>query len=213
VTLNSNLRVERLDASNPLSRITNIGNTGLYGIQAAADSIGPPNAYQVLVSDTTIGAVSLGISIEASPDALNPPPNGPAGPAPTINFTAIDNTITATEGPGISVNAVFDQTLGFPGRPLSRVNALIEGNQVQGGQDTDILLATGGDTTLWPAPNPPFTPALNRPITVAAANEVTLENLNFNAVVDILQEPESVNFAAGTIVPLPPPPPPIPPAP
>lgn len=213
VTLNSNLRVERLDPSDPLSRQTTISNTGLYGIQAGADSIGPPNAYQVLVENTTIGNVAIGISIEASPDPLNPPPIGPGGPAPTINFTALNNTITATQGPAISVNAVFSQTPGFPGRPLSRVFALIEGNQVQGGVGTDILLATGGDTTLWPAPLPPFTPALNRPITVAAANEVTLENLNFNATVDILQEPQSVNFAAGTVVPIPPPPPPIPPVP
>ncbi len=213
LTLNSNLRVERLDASDPQSRRTAISNSGLYGIRAVADSIGPPNAYQVLVSDTTIGAVAFGISIEAAPDLLNPPPNGPIGPAPTINFTALTNNIASTQGPGINVNAVFDQTLGFPGRPLSRVFARIEGNQVQGGLDTDILLATGGDTTLWPAPLPPFTPALNRPITVATANEVTLENLNFNAVVDILQEPESVNFAAATVVPLPPPPPPIPPIP
>ncbi len=210
VTLNSNLRVERLDASNPLSRVTTITNTGLFGIQAVADSIGPPNEYQVLVSNTTIGAVSVGISIEASPDVLNPPPGlVPPGIVPTINFTALNNTITATNGPGISVNAVFDASIGFPGRPLSRVNALIEGNRVQGGLDTDILLATGGDTALWPAP----TPAIYRPITVAASNEITLENLNFNAVVDILQEPESVNFAAGTVVPLPPPAPPIPPAP
>jgi hypothetical protein len=216
ITVNSNLRVERLDASNPLSRVTNISNTGLYGIQAAADSIGPPNNYQVSVTDTTIGAVSLGISIEASPDVLNPPGGlVPPGIVPTINFTALDNTITANDGPGISVNAVFDQTIGYPGRGLSRVFTIIEGNRVQGGQDTDILLATGGDTTLWPVPpNPtPTTPAIFRPITVAAANEVTLENLNFNAVVDILQEPESVNFAAGTIVPLPPPAPPIPPIP
>jgi len=208
--LNSNLRVERLDPSDPLSRATTITNTGLYGILATADTINPPtNGYNVLVADTRIGVAAIGLSVEATADLINPPP----GPVPTINFTATNNVITASNGPAINVSAIFDQTPGFPGQPLSRVYALITGNQAQGAIGTDILLSTGGDTTLWPAPFPPFTPALNRPITVSAANEVSLENLNNNAVVDILQEPESVNFAPGTIVPLPPAPPPIPPFP
>jgi hypothetical protein len=215
LALNSNLRVERLDVNDPTSRQTVINNTGLYGIRVQADSIGPPNEYQVLVDAADIRRVAFGISVEAGPDVLNPPVGlVPPGIVPIINFTALNNDIVAEDGPGIVVAAVFDQSIGWPGRPLARVNALMTGNQVLGGDGTDILLTTNV-TTLWPSPPNPtnITPGIYRPITVAATDTVNLENLNNNAIVEILQEPASVNFDATLIVPLPPPPPPIPPIP
>jgi hypothetical protein len=177
----------------------------LYGIEVTANSAVPIASYQVLIDDATISGVTTGILAAASGDALNPPP----GPVPTINLTASRNTISTNGGSGINLSAVFDASVGFPGQPLSRVNASITDNQITAGGDTDILLTTAGDTTNWAAPGggAVVTPAGQRPISIDASSSVDLSNINNGATVTTIFNDSSINFNPALVPPLPPPPP------
>ena len=205
VVNNSNLRVEQADPTLLSSQGTTISNVGLYGIEVTANSAVPIASYQVLIDDATISGVTTGILAAASGDALNPPP----GPVPTINLTASRNTISTNGGSGINLSAVFDASVGFPGRPLSRVNASITDNQITAGGDTDILLTTAGDTTNWAAPGggAVVTPAGQRPISIDASSSVDLSNINNGATVTTIFNDSSINFNPALVPPLPPPPP------
>jgi hypothetical protein len=210
--LNTNLRVERLDPSNPRSQPTAITNAGTYGIEVVADSAAPISAYQVLVDSVQISGVSIGISASANADAANlpPPVPSPNPVVPTINLTARNNTITTSgSGAGIAVSAVYDASVGYEGRPLSRVNALITANTINAGPGT-ILLTTAGDTTIWTTGTGGVaidTPAAYKPVTVAAGSAADLGNINNGATVDVEPVPSSTVFNRALSPPLPPPPP------
>jgi hypothetical protein len=208
VAMNSNLRVEQTDPTKLSSAGTTISNTGLYGIELLADSAAPVSAYQALIDEASISGVATGILAAATGDFTNPPP----GPVPTINLTASTNTISTNGGPGINVSAVFDASIGYPGQPLSRVNASITDNQITvGGDSAGILLTTAGDTTNWATPDGTVvTPALYRPISIDASSRLDLQNINNGTTVETIVDDDSINFNPA-LAPTPPPPPPTPP--
>ena len=229
VTSNSNLRVERLDNTDPTSRQTTISNTGPWGIQATANTVlpgalppGAPYRYRVLVENTRITGSTQGIAVAAGPDVANPPPVAGNPPAPgqqypttsvpTIEFTATNNQITTTGGRGITVSAVFDpfNGTGFfpPGRPLSRVNASIVLNTITA-PGFDIQL-NGGPTQFFVFPfGLLFAPNEQLPISVDALSAADLGDINNGATVGIPINTD-INFDPTLVVP-PPPPAPIPP--
>jgi hypothetical protein len=216
--LNSNLRVERLDPANPRSSAPTISNAGTYGIEVTADSALPnPPLYRVLVDSARISGVDVGISVASDADQLNPPPAIPSPPVdiPTIDFTAQNNQITTSgSGAGIAISAYYDASVGYPGRPLSRVNARMTGNTLSAvGNQGTILLTTAGDTTIWTTGTGGTsidTPAAFKPVTVAAGSSADLGNLNNGAAVDVEPVPSSTVFNRA-LSPLLPPPPPTPP--
>jgi hypothetical protein len=207
---NSDLRVEQLDPLDPTSRQTVIQNTGDFGIRAVANTSGPPtNLFRIDVDEASISGADVGIAITAGADGANPPP----APVPTIAFLATNNNISATGGAAIDISAIFqgDPPTPFPGQPLSRVNALIVDNAVDGGGDSDILLSTGGDEMTWQIGGFDVpTPAPERPITIAAGGVIALQGLNNGADIDIQPDTSQINFAPGAVIPEPPPAP-IPP--
>ncbi|MEX0670339.1 MAG: hypothetical protein WD060_07780 [Pirellulales bacterium] len=215
---NSNLRVERLDPTSPTSAATRITNTGVYGIIATADVYAAAKSpYRVLVDSAQISGVINGIGVFANADPANPPPAPivpPPPPVPTIDFTARNNNITATGG-GISLSAIFDASIGFPGRQLSQINALIVANDINVGETgTGILLNVSGDPTTFvdTASGVEFTaPASQLPIVVAAANLIDLENLNNGTTAEVTPINSRVNFNPGLVPATPPPPPAQPP--
>jgi hypothetical protein len=204
----SNLRVERADATSTRSRQTSIANTGDVGIQAIANVAGP---FELLVDSAAISGVDNGITIAA---------NGTAGvpPIPTINFIAQNNSITTNgAGAGINVSAEWDPDPAISGgTKLSAVNARIIGNTISTGGDEDILLTTVGGPLQYANPGGGFilVPPGNRPISVAAGSVGNLEGLNNGA--NVVDEPAGVtpginiNFNPGLTVPQPPPAPPVP---
>jgi hypothetical protein len=229
VTSNSNLRVERLDNTDPTSRQTTISSTGPLGIQATANTVvpgalppGAPYLYRVLVENTRITGSTQGIVVAAGPDVANPPPVAGNPPAPgeqyptvsvpTIEFTATNNQITTTGGRGITVSAVFDpfNGTGFfpPGRPLSRVNASIVLNTITA-PGFDIQL-NGGPTQFFVFPfGNLFAPNEQLPISVDALSAADLGDINNGATVGIPINTD-INYDPTLVVP-PPPPAPIPP--
>ena len=203
---NSNLRVERAAPADPGSRQTSITNAGVFGISATTDT--SVNS-RVLVNDANISGVVTGITIRADAD-----PSGAT--VPQIQFTAQDNLISTTNGPGIALSAVYQPNATAPGQPLSRVNAEILNNTITvGGGGEGILLTTVGGPTQYTdaAGNPQQVPPADRPIRVAAGGAVNLGNLNNGT--DVAEVPpevlpgvfSSVNYNPATFPPPPPPPP------
>ncbi len=217
--LNSNLRVERLDPTNPTSAATGITNAGTYGILATANSYVPATTpYRVLVEGADISGVTNGIGVFANADPANPPPVPPpivTPPlVPTIDFTARENDIAAT-GNGISISGYFDASGGYPGQQLSQVNALVIDNTITvGSAGTGILLNVAGDPTTFvdTTSGVEFTaPATQLPIAVAASSLLDLENLNNGTTALITPFNSRVNFNTGLVPKRPPPPPNQPP--
>jgi hypothetical protein len=205
----SNLRVERADATSTRSRQTSISNTGDYGIQVVANNPGPaPNlSFQALVDSAIISGVDNGIVVTAN--------DGPG--LPTIDFTARNNSITTNgAGAGINVSAEWEAAPAYPGTQLSAVNAVIVGNNISTGGDEDILLTTVGGPLQFAAPGGGviITPNNVRPISIAAGSVGNLEGLNNGA--NVVDEPAGVtpginiDFNPGLTVPQPPPAPPVP---
>jgi hypothetical protein len=94
----------------------------------------------VLVTDANITGVVTGITIRADAD-----PTGAT--VPQIQFTAQDNLISTTNGPGIALSAVYDTDATAPSQPLSRVNAEILNNTITvggGGEAAAAPRAGGG---------------------------------------------------------------------
>jgi hypothetical protein len=215
--LNSNLRVERIDPTNPTSPGTRITNAGVYGILATADAYAAATSpYRVFVESAEISGVINGIGVFANADPANPPPPPIVTPpqVPTIDFTARGNEIDTT-GNGISISAYFDGSIGFPGQQLSQVNALIIDNDIMTGETgAGILLNVAGDPTTFvdPVSGVEFTaPASQLPIAVAASGLLDLQNLNNGATALITPLNSRVDFNTGLIPATPPPPPNQPP--
>jgi hypothetical protein len=171
VVENSDLRVEQVDPARLSSKRTRIANTGLYGIRAVAT--GTTGPFDVLVDQTAISGVDIGISIAANPLA---------GFEPTINFTATDNSI-ATNGGGTGINlsaAWNDQPAAVDGTVLSRVNAVMTGNQITTGGGTGILLTSIGGPLQYAIPGGGVAPVDNakRPISIRASSGNDLSSLN-----------------------------------
>jgi hypothetical protein len=201
LAIDSNLRVEQLDPTDPRSARTTISSTGPFGIQALSTTGG---LSTVLVDRATISGVEVGIELLAAPGA---PPA-----IPEIAATVTNNSINSS-ATGINVSGFFDASIGFPGRPLSRVFASIRGNTFTTTSDQDILLTTAGDPTLFQLPGGAVTaPAAELPLIIAASNADQLGNLNGGAAVEITPAPPTSrpNFESALVPPLPPPPPPLP---
>jgi len=171
VVENSNLRVEQVDPARLSSTRTKIANAGLYGIRAVATGVTGP--FDVLVDQTLISGVDIGISIAANPDAAV---------EPTINFTATDNSITTNGGgTGISLSAAWNaQPAIVDGTVLSRVNAVMTGNRITTGGGTGILLTSVGGPLQYANPAGGVAPVDNakRPISIRASNGSDLSSLN-----------------------------------
>ncbi len=214
IVLNSNLRIERRDPNDPSSTATSIRNTGLYGVSISADTRLLPigSSYNALVDSAVISGVSIGIGVLASADLNNPlpdiipPPTPPDLSIPIIDFTATDNRISASTN-GITLSAVFDGSLGAPGRSLSQINALITQNTMTTSSDEDILLTTAGDPTTFvdTLSGVTFTaPAPMLPLQIGAGSQLQLENLNGGASVTISPAISRPNFNAALVPDLPP---------
>ncbi|MGB8852790.1 MAG: hypothetical protein WCC69_04410 [Pirellulales bacterium] len=214
VVLNSNLRIERTDPNDPSSKAASISDTGLYGVSISADTRLLPagSSYNALVDSAVISNVSIGIGVLASADVNNPvpditpPPTPPNLSIPIIDFTATNNQISASTN-GITLSAVFDASLGAPGRPLSQINALITQNTLTASSGEDILLTTAGDPTTFvdTTSGVEFTaPAAMLPLQIGAGSQLQLENLNGGASVTISPANSRPNFNATLVPDLPP---------
>jgi len=157
LTLDSNLRVERLDRANLQSRFTLIADTGPIGIQATAALSDPA----VLIDSTTITGVTTGIAAVSL-----------ATPAvPTLDLTVTNNNVTTTGGAGLQVTAAFD---GPTLTALSKVEANIQGNRFRSTPDGIILTTAGGPTQAGVI----IAPADQRPISVTAGSQANLSGIN-----------------------------------
>jgi hypothetical protein len=201
--VNSNLRVEQLDPTNPRSPGTTISNAGLNGILVRADKSNA-NPYRAYVDSATISGVTTGIGVFANADLANPPP----APVPTIDFTGNRNQITAAAS-GISISGFFDGTTpAGVGQQLSQVHASMTDNSItSGGSSAGILLTVAGDPTTF-AGTPPYTAGNGViPIVIAAADATDLQGLNNGATVLVTPSNSRVVFNPALVPQLPPPPP------